>query len=549
MARTLPFRRPLRALCGLSLLAVAACSPRELPPPPAAAPEPIRGGRLVVATAYDIRGFNPLISDETQFTHDILSQLFLSLFDERPDYQEHPPTFAPGLAESWSFSDDRLTLTLHLRRDRLWSDGEPITAEDVRWTWQRQVDPEIAWSYAQSKSEIEEVEVVDPYTVRVHYRRAYAGQLVDLNEGFVLPRHAWQERPPALWRQDADWFRQHLVVSGPFRLADWKARREIVLARNDRVPEAEAAWLDEVVFVIAPDKGTQIAQLVTGAADVVDFVPLEELGRVGAVPGVQLHRYWSRSYTYLGWNTAREPFDDPAVRRALTLATDRQSIVETLFGDAARVGVSPLLSTVWAHDPLLEPWPYDPDEARRLLAAAGFTDLDGDGILERRGRDLSFEILSNGSSQLRVDASVMLQEQLRRVGVDARPRQLELNALNGLLQEHDYEAVISGWAIDTSLDLSYAFHSASRDDGYNFGGYSNPEVDRLLDLARAETDPEELTATYRRIERILHEDQPYTFLWEAMKVTATGSRVHDATPNALSVYYDLDDWWVDPATP
>ncbi len=540
----------VRGVRWIALLALIACGPpEEAARPSPAATQPTAGGQLVVATAYDIRGVNPLLHDDTQFTNDVLNQLYLSLFEERPDYQEHPPTFEPELAESWAFSDDRRTLTVRLRPDRTWSDGRPITAEDVRWTWERQIDPEIAWSYAQSKGEIESVTALDPLTVEVRFRRAYAGQLFDLNEGFVLPRHAWEELPAEEWRPNGDWFLDHLVTSGPFRLASWTPQQEIVLERSGIFPEPDRPLLDRVVFRIVPDKSAQLAQLVTGVADVVDFVPREEVERLAADPGIRLHRYWGRSYTYLGWNTAREPFDDPQVRRALTLATDRTNLVETLFGADGRVGVSPLLTTVWAHDPDLEPWDHDPDEARRLLAAAGFEDGDGDGVLERDGRDLSFEIATNGSSRLRVDALVMIQEQLRRVGVEVRPRQLELNALNEKILGHDFDAAISGWSIDTSLDLSYAFHSDSIANGYNFVSYSNPRVDELLDRARDETEPEALARLLREVEQILHVEQPYTFLWESKKVTATSDRVRDATPNALTVYYDLDEWWVAPAGP
>ena len=153
---------------------------------------------------------------------------------------------------------------------------------------------------------------------------------------------------------------------------------------------------------------------------------------------------------------------------------------------------------------------------------------------------------TNSDNRLRADAAVLIQEQLRHLGIDARVELLEFNTLMTRNEAHDFDATIGAWGIDTSLDLKYALHSESIEEGYNYGCYSNVEVDRLIDRARRQADPESAKPILHRVQRILHEEQPYTFLWEPMRLYGIGSRVHGAEPNALSAYFNLEEWQVSP---
>ncbi len=491
-----------------------------------------------------MEGVNELVSARTRFTEEVLKRMFLSLFEERADWAEHPPTFAPGLADSYEWSADHRELTVRLRANAVWSDGAPITSEDVRWTWQAQVHPDVAWTYADSKQAVVDVEALDPHTVRFRFARAYAAQLADANEGLILPRHAWGSLPFSEWRHRADWFRDRLVVSGPFTLESWSPQQEIVLARNERYAEGELPYLDRVVFRIVPERTNQVTQLLAGTLDLVHFLPPDEVRRIEGAPGVELVRSWAPQYTYLGWNTRNPLLADAALRRALTMAIDRQSILDAIWRGAARAATSPVASTFWAHNEAIRPWPYAPEEARRLFAEHGWRDRDGDGVLDRDGRPFAFEILTNGDNRPRVDAAVMIQEQLKRVGVGARLRLLELNAANTRAAAGDFDAWISAFTVDTSLDLGYAFHSRSIGGGFNFGAYANPEVDRLIDATREETDPARFEALLGRLQEILHQDQPFTFLWEPQRLTAVRSGLRGVTPDPVSAFADLPRWWL-----
>jgi len=215
--------RPARLLLPLlTVFLLSGCGPREEEHPggkPAGAQTPRRGGQVVTGWIAEPASVNVYTTSAAQPTTELVNVVFSPLVQEQPDFTEHPPTFAPELAKSYDWSPDHKDLTFHLREDALWSDGVPLTADDVRWTWQAQTDPAVAWDSSFMKREIRDVEVVDAHTVRFHFNRAYAKQMGDANEGVILPKHAWSQLPFAKWRESADWFKQHAVFSGPFVIA------------------------------------------------------------------------------------------------------------------------------------------------------------------------------------------------------------------------------------------------------------------------------------------------------------------------------------------
>ena len=345
-----------------------------------------------VGLRFDYPTPNELIAPPTLAYAAINNQLYLSLMEEQGDLRDGPLAWAPGLAEEWQFSEDRLQLTLRLRPDALWSDGQPVTAEDVRFTWLAQTDLDVAWNYASSKESITEVEVVDARTVRFHFSAATGTQLDDIAPDRVLPGHAWESRPFAEWRSDPGWFFEHLVTGGPFRLASRTPGSELVLERNPDHFEAGLPRLERVVLRTTADSTALTNQLLAGELDVVTGIGARDALRIEGQPGLRLLTYPNRQFTFVSWNATKPWFRDPATRRALALAIDRQAIVDTIWHGYAQVGGSPIISSVWAHDPDLEPWPHDTAAARATLAEAGWMDADGDGILERGGVPFRFEL-------------------------------------------------------------------------------------------------------------------------------------------------------------
>lgn len=512
------------------------------------AAQPQRGGTVVVAWSAEPTGVNELIAPITAVTTEVVRQLFLQLVQEQPDFEKHPATFKPGLASSYEWSPDRKVLTVHLDPKAVWSDGVPVTADDVRFTWQAQKHPDVAWDSAYMVEHIDDVEVVDPKTVRVHFSRVYSKQLQDLNEGVILPKHAWEKIPFSKWRENADWFRDNLVVSGPFTIGSWEPQQQVTLVRNPRYFRQDRPLLDKVVIRTIPDQASLMTQLYSGEIDFAPQISPEEAERVQADPKLQLIPYWFRTYVSVIWNHRNPLFADTDVRRALTMAIDRQTIVDTLWpAGTARVANSPILQSVWANDRSIQPLPYDLAGARRILEAEGWKDSNGDGILDKGGRPFSFALLSNAGNQQRNDAAVMIQDQLKKAGIRVEPRVVEFNSMISDAQQGTFEAMVFGLTMDTSMDLTGPYGSEQVEEG-NFGAYKNPEFDRLMAEAMATPEIQNARPVLNRIQQIIHRDQPTTLLWESQRLSAVNRRVHDARPNVLFSLFNLEEWWVEPGS-
>jgi peptide/nickel transport system substrate-binding protein len=542
--------RPARLLLPavLALAFFTGCGEDKPAQPPAqAAASPHRGGTIVTGWGAEPSGLNEYTTPSTNTTNEVLFLVFQHLLEEQPDFFSGPPALTPQLAESYEWSDDHRVLTFHLRKGLLWSDGVPLTSEDVRWTWQAQRDPGVAWDSAFMKDEITDVEAVDPQTVRFHFRRAYAKQLQDANEGVILPHHVWSRIPFSKWRESADWFKQNMVAAGPFKIHSWTPQQELVLVRNERYFEKDRPYLDRVVMRFVPDPSAMMTQILNGELDFVLQVAPSDAPRILDAPHLRLVPFSSNLSVVVAWNLKDPLFSDPEVRRALTLALDRQTIVDTILKGYGRVGASPIVSDVWAHDRALKPLPFDLAEARRILAAKGWRDSDGDGVLDRNGKPFAFEITTNTNNQQRADALVMIQDQLKKVGVKAMPRILEFNTLIAQTNSGDYQASVAGFVMDTSLDLTGNYHSrAFPPNGSNFMLYVNPEADRLMDVVAAAPDLRAVLPQIHALERIIVRDQPVTFLWESQRLAVVSKRVHDAKPNQARGFFNLKDWWAEP---
>lgn len=538
-----PRRRPVPAAIAVLLASLLlGCRSEEPPVPTPARARPT--DLAVVGTPAEFEGVNELVVAGSDFNAAIVNQLFVTLLEERPDFEEGPPTFAPYLAHSWEFSEDRTVLTFHLRDDVVWSDGTPLTADDVRFSWEAQTSPDVQWSYGFSKENISDVEVVDPVTVRYHFRRIYATQLLDANEGVILPRHAWSKLPFPEWRLQPQWFADHLVTAGPFQLERWQPQQSLELRRNPSYFLEGSPRLERMVFRNVRESSSLLAQLLAGEIDFTPQVRPADAQRVLREADLRLLEFPSRQYTCISWNLrqAQGLFSEAEVRRALAHAIDRQAIVDTLWFGYARVASSPILTSVWAHNRRVRPWPYDPQRARLLLERNGWIDRDGDGIREKNGIAFSFELTTNSGNQQRADAMQMIQTQLRAVGVEARPRIVELQRLTAMNVAHEYDATVTAFAIDTSLDLTYAFHTSAIEGGFNYGGYSSAEVDRLIDEFNAAVDQREALPVLHRLQEALHRDQPFLFLWEPYRLVGHRADLEGVRSNALSEYYHLREW-------
>jgi peptide/nickel transport system substrate-binding protein len=525
-----------------SLVAILSGCPRASVPPSIRSGRPASGGTIVIGELGDVMTWNPYLAED-QTTVEILALIYPSLATEQADYRLHPPSFAPRLATGWEFSDDGLSLTFHLREDAVWTDGHPVTSDDVVFSWQIQTDPTIAWPIAGAKDSIVDVRAVSPHTVRFRFDRAYPYQLMDANEGLIVPAHAWRGIPFEEWRE-VNW-RDRVVSAGPFRLTRHQPQQEIVLERFNGYWKPDRPYLDRVVWRPVPSRLGLLTQLLAGDIHMVNGIAPADADRVRRAPGVELAVFPDRGYSQIRWNLRRPMFAEVETRRALTQAIDRRQIIEVVYRGYAQPAVGPILSGMWAFNSALEPLPYDPELARELLASSGWMDSDGDGILDRDGVDFAFEIMTNTENDLRQDICLLVANHLEQVGIRVETRFVEWGTLLALEDGGSFDAIVSRWIEPTLIDLDEIWHSPRPGvPNLNSGGYSNPEVDRLLEEAADAVSFVEQKPLFDRIQELIVQDQPYTFLAETSRLigyssTLRGTDFNDATP-----YFNLEDWYV-----
>lgn len=495
-----------------------------------------RGGILVVGEISDYEGLNPMRTTDAH-ARDVYNLLFLSLLDENDDFL----TFTPRLAESYEFSEDRKKLTFHLRDDVWWSDGVKFTAEDVAATFSAQKDPETVWSGRHLKEHIDSVEVIDSETVVYHFNRIYPYQVMDANDGPILPAHVIN----SVKRSElGDIPAEKIPVSGPFIIESWERGQSLVLKGNDRYYEKGKPYLEKVIFKIIPDQVTLLTQLRDGEIDCMEAVPPSEMASIKQNnESLEIFDFPTRAYMYIAWNAKKKPFDNPRVRRALTMAIDRRLIIENLYYGYAEECTGPFVPLIWAFNPDIAPLPYDPEKASSILAEEGFHDADGDGYIEKNGATFEFELMANHGNQIRTDTQVMVQEMLRKVGVRVKPVLLEWTVM---LQHHkacDFEAIINAWRVGTKADLEPIWGCDSRGKaGYNRVDYCNSTVDSLNHLASGMLDFDKARPLFYKAQQIIYDEQPYTFLYVPHTLFVLSKRFGGAKPDAIGVFHNLYEW-------
>lgn len=498
--------------------------------------------RLTVGLLSEPPTLNPLVvvSGETM---DIVWQLYLKLLDEQPDYLN----FRPRLAERYEFSEDSLSITFFLRDDVYWTDGEPVTAHDVRFTWELQVDTTVAWPSSSIKQHVSGVEVVDRLTAVFHFARRYPNQLMDANDGVILPKHLLEGVPRGELRTHA--IGRNPVGNGPFKLGRWEPGQYMELVRNPGYFEKGKPYVERVIFKFVPDMVTLVTQLKKGEIDLLESIPPDDLpGLTAANPRLKIYTYPSRDYHYIAWNVGNELFSSPEVRRALTMAIDREEIIKTLYGGRAVQCKSPIHASLWAYDETIEAIPYDPTASRGALEDMGWRDTDGDGVLDKNGKPFEFELVTNHSAQLRVDIATMVEAYLKKIGVRANIRTLEFGTVVDKLLSSEFESCVFGWGTATKPDITNHWHSSAVPrSGLNISCYRNPEVDDLIDRAKVELDRNEARSLWSKVQRIIYEEQPFTFIAIPYEVNALDGRFCNVQPNAISFFYNLRDWRSGPA--
>ncbi|HXI02221.1 MAG TPA: ABC transporter substrate-binding protein [Candidatus Saccharimonadales bacterium] len=533
-------RRGVLPSLALSLVLAAACGG---PPPPAdgdgppGTPRPETGGEMVIAGAAEPQDLNCLRAADSPSVS-LCRIISGTLLDYDKDLR-----IVPRLARSFEASPDGLTITFHLRDDVRWHDGKPFTSRDVVYTVGKIRDPEsaIRGNLPALFGPIESVEAPDDTTVVVRYREPYALAYQAWTRAFIMPAHlpfgAGEETPLS----------RNPVGTGPFRFVRWEPGVQIVMEANPGYFDGRP-HLDRLIYRVVPDRHSIVVGLETGDLDVAGLNPLEAPPPDPSLPFEIIH-YPAPMLDFILWNTREKPglFVDARVRRAFSLAFDRKGYIDHVTEGQDIPAVSTFLPTVWAHDPNIAPLPYDPAAAARLLAEAGWKDRDGDGILDTPAGPASFTLLFYSGLPVAEKIATLVKESLEPLGVRVGLQGLDFPSLRERVRGHSFDAAVYRWTMDVDPDPYDFFHSSQAESGQNYGGYSNPEVDRLSEEGRRTLDLAGRAAIYHDLEKILREEQPYTFISHPTTALAVSRRLRgiEVGPRGFWGWYPAPlRWWI-----
>ena len=468
------------------------------------------------------------------------------IFEPLMEYDYDTIKLKPYLAESYHMSDDGLEVTFKLRNDIYFSDDKPITTDDVIFTFNTIMDPQIdAASVAQQYTEVEKVIRLDDRQVRFIMKRPFFKTLDNLSFlGIgIYPKHIYEYDDP----NDFNKRISNPIGSGPYIFDKWEVGTEVVLRRNENYwgPKPK---LKKVVYRFITNTIACLQALQTGQIDLMIPEP-DQFSELGMDNEFKKRFYYLQYYEprilffYIGWNIDTPYFSDKKARQAVTHIIDRQKIVDHLVKGSGRIATGPFYSGGDQSDSDVEPWPYNPERAKALLDESGWIDTNSDGIRDKNGIPFRFKFMYNSSSTLYIRLIKLLKDEAAKIGIDVIPDPYEWSVLLPKLTDRQFEATVMGWGGDVIGDPYQIWHSSQIGDGAsNFVGFNNPEADRLIVTARMTIDTAERNKLFHKIHRILHDEQPYTFLFERPKMRLLDKRFQNVKIHSMGLNWL--EWYV-----
>ncbi|KKO54856.1 ABC transporter substrate-binding protein [Paenibacillus sp. DMB20] len=462
--------------------------------------KPAEGGAkdLVVAWLSDPPSMDPHMSTDQQ-TSIVTSHIYNTLVMHDKDL-----VVQPGLAESWKAVDD-VTWEFKLRQGVKFTDGSAFNAEAVKANIDRLLDPKVASPRASLVDMVKEVKVIDEFTVQIVTAYPFSPLLAHLAHpgvSIVSPEGIKKDYEKVKAGEKAGaYLAQNPAGSGTFKLDNWNPGQEVKLVKNDD-HWGDKAKIDSVTFKVVSEDGTRIAELETGYAHIVEPVSPSSISRVEGLDGTYLNRQASLSLSYIGFNMEKKPFNDVRVRQALSMAINKDEVISGVYEGTGIPAVGPLAPDVFGYDASVKPIENNLDKAKELMKEAGLE------------KGFSTTIWTNDNPE-RIKIAEYVQSKLKELNVDVKIEVLEWGAYLAQTAEGKHDMFILGWSTvtaDSDYGLYLLFHSANAGEPGNRTFTKDPELDKLLDEGRKESDPEKRKAIYKKAQEKLVELAPMLYI-------------------------------------
>jgi peptide/nickel transport system substrate-binding protein len=535
---------------------------------------PVSGDWVVVRIDTEPETLNPPLATTTNANYAMWGANHSQIFEFLLQYNtEDWRLTEPLLAESYpEISDDHLTYTYTVRDGVKWHDGQPLTVEDVLFTYKAAMCPLVdSASYRSYFTKMTNVEILEGRKIRFSFSEP---NVLNVNntagELAIIPKHVFDPegvldgftykdiigakgRTDPKIKEFSDRFNKHPnnrmpIGTGPYKFEKWDTGKEIVLVRNEEY-WGKKANVDRIVYRIISDYPAALTALKSGDVDLNPrMTPIQYAQQTsGQAFDSQFTKakYSIPQYYFIGWNQERPFFKDKRVRQALTMLVNRDQIIETLRFGLAKTAATAFTPGSANFNPNIKPYPYDPKRAGELLDEAGWKDHDGDGIRDKDGVPFKFEFLGASGSAFTMQLLPILKDEFRKAGIQMTERMLEFTVFVSSNLDHKYDAAASAWLSPLESDPFQILHSSSiANRGSNWVSFRNAESDRLLEEGRLEFDPEKRKQIYWRWQELIHDEQPYTFLFYPEESAAYQNRFQNVQwlPNRPG--YDLTGWFV-----
>jgi peptide/nickel transport system substrate-binding protein len=502
------------------------------------AKEKVDGGEIITANSTDNEGWMRLFTT-SQVSTEIQELVFNGLY-RLTIVQDIEPDLADGMPQP---SADYKELTVKIRKDIKFTDGHPLTADDVVFSFNIPLSKDYVGLRKSTFEKLEKIEKIDDTTVKFTFKEPFAGYFGMLTY-IIVPQHVLKDVPiKELKNWLSKW--EQPIGSGPYKLVEWKKGQYLSFVRNENFFKGKPS-IEKVTIKVIPSSNVAMAQLQTGEinvnivsgeniAVVKDFA--QKSGKIKlqeSIPTV--------SYTAIAWNNIHPLFKDKSVRQAMTTAIDRKGILDNVLEGQGMIINSQTPPTFWNYNDKVPKFDYNEAKAKQMLAEAGWK-AGSDGVLVKDGQRFEFELLVSQASVERQKIATVIQQNLKKVGIIATPRVMESTAWQQAVREEKYAATVYGWNRNGDPNPKDTWYSTSNCLGCNnHASYNNPEVDKLIDEDLRTTDFNKRKEILAKIDALIAEDQGYSFLYSTTATMAYPVNLEGMNPKKYNLK-DIEKWF------
>jgi peptide/nickel transport system substrate-binding protein len=497
------------------------------------------GGKVILTSFADAVSLTPLTASDSA-SNDIIGMVFEGLVTT--DINGKPQ---PALAEKWIFDAKTLTYTFTLRKGVKFHDGKPFTSADVKFSYEMYMDPKSVNSYTDLTAPIKSVTAVDDFTVKFVLKEANAFFLTDAAEDCsILPKHQFPKGLDDYNNNNS--IHRNPIGTGPFKFKQWKTSERIVLSANLNYWNGRP-YLDEVITKILPDSNIEVLNLLKGDVDFVEKIDQRQLSSINKDTDLKTQFYDEGRFDFIGFNNAKEPFNDQKVRQALAYGLDRQSIVSNIFLGKAYLSSGPMHPKIPQNNNNVEPYPYDVKKAAALLDEAGWKLVDG--VRQKNGKKFEIEGAYNNGNKIRENIMKIAQQNWKKLGIKVTIRSYEWSIFLDKYYKGQLDTMVLAWGgYDATVNHYGFFHSSqikddNGDGGNNSNRISDPKIDKILEDYQVEPDADKRNKLYQELHAYISEKEYLIFTHHPKQTAAMNKNLMNVQISMASAFYNIKDWY------